>query len=148
MRNSMPNSKFEIRNTKQILNLKSEIQNEKKAKRYDLEDRTFNFAQRVMDYVSMLPKNEINTEIGKQLVRAGGLVGANYIEANESLGKKDFLMKIKISRKESKESRFWVKLSRPLEEKFCEKEFLIKESTELMNIFGAILRNSDSSSKF
>ena len=69
-------------------------------------------------------------------------MGANYIEANESLGKKDFLMKIKISRKESKESRYWIDLSKPEDKQEKEKEYLIKELTELMNIFGAILNKS------
>jgi four helix bundle protein len=68
----------------------------------------------------------------------------NYIEANESLGKKDFLMHIKISRKEAKESRYWSRLIdignvKDLEE---ERGAIVQESTELMNIFGAILRNS------
>lgn len=81
----------------------------------------------------------------KQLVRASGSIGANYIEANESLGRKDFLMHIKISRKESKVSRFHTRLvdtnGDPRLER--EREELIQESTELMNIFGAILRKSE-----
>jgi len=66
-------------------------------------------------------------------------VGANYIEANESLGKKDCIMRIKISRKEAKEARYWLNLTKPKNEQLQEKASLIKESTELMNIFGAIL---------
>ena len=58
----------------------------------------------------MLPRSIANTEDVKQLVRSSGSVGANYIEANESLGKKDFLMRVKISRKEAKESKFWLEL--------------------------------------
>ena len=57
-----------------------------------------------------IPKNLPNTEISKQLVRSAGSVGANYIEANEALSKKDFLMRAKISRKEAKESCYWIKL--------------------------------------
>ncbi len=117
----------------------TEIQN---SKQYDLEERTLKFAKRIMEYVDNLPKTITNIEIGKQLARAGGSVGANYIEANEALGKKDFAMKIKISRKESKESRYWLKLSLPIDDKSGEKEFLIRESTELMNIFGAILKKT------
>lgn len=115
----------------------TEINNSKK---YDLEERTLKFAKRVMDYVDRLMRNVTNIEIGKQLARAGGSVGANYIEANESLGKKDFAMKIKISRKEAKESRYWLKLSSPDDSQLQEREALIQESTELMNIFGAILK--------
>ena len=128
------NPKFEYRNTKQIL--MSEIPNNKT---YDLEERTFKFAKRAMAYAVQLPRTISNIEIGRQLVRAAGSVGANYIEANESLGRKDFAMRIKTSRKESKESRYWIRLSDHTERQI-EKDVLIKESTELMNIFGAILK--------
>lgn len=113
-----------------------------KTKRYDLEDRTFYYAQRVISYVDNLPQTVSNLEIGKQLVRAAGSVGANYIEANEALSKKDFLMRVKISRKETKESRYWIKLSAPKEEMMEEKECLVREATELMKIFGAIVTKS------
>ncbi len=118
----------------------TEIQN---SKRYDLEERTEKFAKRVMEYVDKLPKTITNIKIGDQLARSGGSVGANYIEANESLGKKDFAMKIRISRKESKESRYWLKLSSPKDDQKQERESLIQESTELMNIFGAILKKTN-----
>jgi four helix bundle protein len=75
------------------------------SKQYDLEERTFKFAQRVRAFVKKLDKTIANIEDGKQLVRASGSVGANYIEANEALSKKDFVMRIKICRKEAKESR-------------------------------------------
>lgn len=117
----------------------SEIQ---KSKIYDLEERTFKFAENVIKYINKLPRVITNIEIGKQLIRSAGSIGANYIEANESLGKKDFAMKIKISRKESKESRYWLRLSEPISDQIGEKEILIKETTELMNIFGAILKKA------
>src|ERR1700682_66817 len=81
-----------------------------KPKQYDLEERTFLVAQRVRAFVRLLPKTISNIEDVKQLVRASGSVGANYIEANESLGKKDFRLRIKISRKEAKESVYWLRL--------------------------------------
>ena len=111
-------------------------------KKYDLEERTYLFADRVNVYVNSLPKLISNLENGKQLVRSAGSVGANYIEANECLGKKDFLMKIKISKKESKESILWLRLSRPDADRAEEKNYLINEATELMKIFGAILQKS------
>ncbi len=77
---------------------------------YDLEDRTFKFAKDVRLFVKTLPKTIANLEDQKQLVKSSGSVGANYREANESLSKKDFLMRIKISRKESKESEYFLKL--------------------------------------
>lgn len=83
-----------------------------------------------------------NIEIGGQLVRAAGSVGANYIEANEALGKKDFLMHVRIFRKESKESRYWLQLSACKPEDTSEQADLIQESTELMKIFGSILQKS------
>ena len=76
----------------------------------DLEKRTFEYAKRVRAFVKRLPKNIPNIEDIKQLVRASGSVGANYIEANEVLSKKDFLMRIKICRKEAKESKYWLRL--------------------------------------
>lgn len=117
----------------------TEIQN---PKRYDLEERTYKFTRRVIEFINTLPKTIPNVEISKQLVRSAGSVGANYIEANESLSKKDFIMRIKICRKESKESRYWLKLVS------CNKGFeknqsdLIQESNEIMKIFGAILEKS------
>lgn len=126
--------KLKTLNTKQ--NPKTQIRNKKQ---YDLEERTYSFAKRVNEYIKNLPKIITNIEIGRQLVRSSGSVGANYIEANESLGKKDFRMRIKICKKEAKESRYWLRLSEPVNEMQFEKEFLINEATELMKIFGAIL---------
>jgi four helix bundle protein len=112
-------------------------------KRYDLEERTEEFARAVLFLCKKLHKNTENIELVKQEVRAAGSVGANYIEANDSLSKKDFVLRIKICRKEAKESRYWLNLlssiNRELENEFKQ---LIQESTELMNIFGAILKKS------
>ena len=118
--------------------------NGKNSKKYDLEDRTFEFAKNVRSLVKKIPRSLSNVEDGKQLVRSSGSVGANYIEANDSLSKKDFRMRVKISRKEAKESRYWLKLIDIEGKSDLENAriSLIKESTELMNIFGAILRNS------
>lgn len=107
--------------------------------KYDLEERCLLFAKRVNQYVNLLPRTISNIENGRQLVRAAGSVGANYIEANESLSRKDFKLRVKISKKETKESRYWLILTEPLPEKQKEKTDLIQESTELMKIFGAIL---------
>ncbi len=113
-------------------------------KKYDLEDRTFEFAKRVRDFVKRLPRTIASIEDIKQLVRSSGSVGANYIEANEALSKKDFLMRVKICRKESKESKFWLRLldlniDPEIE---SDRNDLIQEATELNNIFGAIVRKS------
>ena len=71
---------------------------------YDLEERTFVFAQNVRVFAKRIAKTLASIEDIKQVIRASGSVGANYIEANESLSKKDFIMRIKICRKEAKES--------------------------------------------
>lgn len=113
-------------------------------KRFDLEDRTLKFAQKINEYVRALPRDIVNVENGKQLTRAGGSVGANYIEANDSLSKKDFLMRVKISKKECKEARYWLLLTEPSKEKESLKKLLLDEATQLMNILGAILVKSGS----
>jgi four helix bundle protein len=114
------------------------------SKQYDLEDRTLTFAQNVRGFVRGLKRTLSNTEDGKQLIRASGSVGANYIEANEALSKKDFVMRIKVCRKEAKETRYWPRLVDADEggQSSRIREELIQESTELMNIFGAILEKS------
>lgn len=131
----MQNTKFETLNSKQPQNIQTQ-----NTKRYDLEERTLRFAESTKSYVRKLPKSLTNFEIGKQLFRSAGSVGANYIEANEALSRKDFVMRVKICRKEAKESRYWLQLSEPLEDRVSnEKDRLIQESTELMKIFGSIL---------
>ena len=111
------------------------------SKRYDLEDRTFNFAKDIALFVRRLPKNISNLEYGRQVVDSSGSVGANYIEANEALSKKDFTMRIKICRKEAKESAYWLRLivETNSEEYRQEGEKLLDEAIELKKIFSSIL---------
>jgi four helix bundle protein len=103
------------------------------------------FAKDVRAFVKVLPRTIANEQDIRQLVRSSGSVGANYIEANDSLSKKDFLMRIKISRKEAKESRYWLRLLDIAGKESLDKTrgALIQEATELMNIFGAIVRKSE-----
>ena len=77
---------------------------------YDLEERTLLFAKNVRAFTKKTPRTIENLEDIKQLTRASASIGANYIEANESLGSKDKIMRMKISRKEAKESRFFLLL--------------------------------------
>ena len=114
----------------------------KKKGLYDLEERTFLFAQEVRQLVRKLPKTIANLEDGKQVIRSSGSIGANYIEAQEYTGTKDRLLRIKISRKEAKESRFWLKLIdiQNSPDLNIERERLVQEANELMLIFGAIVR--------
>jgi four helix bundle protein len=115
------------------------------SKAYDLEERTFQFAKNVAFFVGKLPKNITNLEYGKQGVGSSGSIGANYIEANEALSKKDFVMRIKICRKEAKETSYWLRLIiETNEEKLkAEGERLFKEAIELKKIFSAILKKSE-----
>lgn len=135
----MLNPKYEILNSKQSLN-----QNVPTSKPYDLEERTLVFAKKVRLFIKKLPRTIASIEDGKQLVRSSGSMGANYIEANESLSKLDFKMRIKISKKESKESIYWLKLidAGNFTELGKERDSLIQEATELMKIFGSILERS------
>ena len=111
---------------------------------YDLEERTYQFAKDVRLFVKTLPKTTANIEDGKQLIKASGSVGANYIEANESLGKKDFLMRIRISRKEAKESAYWLRLINETNKLKNADEALrlIQEANELKKILSSILAKS------
>lgn len=133
----MINPKLETLNPKQ-----AQINQTQNSKPYDLGERTLVFSRKVFNYVKQLLKVMTNLEVSKQLARSAGSVGANYLEAEESLSRKDFLMRIKIARKEAKESRYWLVLSEPLKEQEKVKEELIDESTQLMKIFGSIVSNS------
>ena len=115
-------------------------------KPYDLEDRTELFAKRVRRFIKSLPRTLTNTDDARQLGRASGSVGANYIEANEALSRKDFRVRLKIARKEAKESRLFLRLvdvgADPSVHLECAN--LEQEATELMNILSAILRKTGS----
>jgi four helix bundle protein len=115
-------------------------------KPYDLEERTFQFAKGIRLFIKSLEKTIANFEDIKQVVRSSGSVGANYIEANESFSKKDFVFRIKISRKEAKESIYWLRLINETNELANKKvaEELIQESTELKKIFSSIIEKSKS----
>lgn len=117
---------------------------ETNSKIYNLEDRSRKFAIDVRLFVKKLPKTIENIEDGKQVVRSSGSIGANYIEANESLSKKDFIMRVKISRKEAKESYYWLKIILAVNgdqyNNECQK--LIQEAEELKKIFCSIVEKS------
>ena len=111
---------------------------------FDLEDRTYRFALSVRQFLRKVPRSIITEVDGRQLSRSSGSVGANYIEANDNVGDRDFLYRIKLCRKEAKESRFWLKLLLIEEPSLVaeERAALANEADELMRIFAAIHRNS------
>lgn len=117
--------------------------NNQTTKKFDLEDRTVEFAKKVIDLLRQLPRNSINLEMISQAIRSVGSIGANYREANDALGKKDFYMRMKISRKEAKETKYWLELifhnNPDLENQIMP---LIGEAVELIKIFSSILNKT------
>lgn len=113
------------------------------AKPFDLEERTRQFAKDVIEFANVVTKTLSNIEILKQLVRASGSVGANYIEARESLSKKDFAMRMKICRKEAKESRYWLSLTQTQNDVIEKRRYnLESEATELLKIFSSMIEKA------
>ena len=109
---------------------------------FDLEERTFQFAKAVRLFIKKLPRTIANIEDIRQLVKSSGSVGANYREANESLSKKDFVMRIKICRKEAKESAYWLRVIYETNDLDNADEVLtlIQEAGELKKIFSSMLK--------
>jgi len=112
--------------------------------KYDLEERTQKFASNNRKFIKLLPRTICNIEDGKQLARSSGSIAANYIEANESLSKKDYYFRVKVCRKEAKESKLWLTIcdtngNKELEET---RKTLVKEAMELTRIFGSIVDRS------
>ena len=117
-----------------------EIQN---SKTYDLEERTFAFAKDCRAFIKLVPRTISNIEDCKQLARSSGSQAANYIEANESLSRKDYYHRVRICRKEAKESRLWLRLIDIGEKEELQQiaKKLVQETIELTKIFGKILEN-------
>lgn len=112
---------------------------------FDLEKRTTDFAIKVTRLCRSVPKDSINNRIAGQLVGSSGSVGANYREANDPLGKKDFLQRLRITRKESKEAIHWLIILREANESKYHSviDDCIKEATELKNIFSVIIKKCE-----
>lgn len=112
-------------------------------KPYNLEERTLEFAKAIVILCKSLPKDIVNTKLIGQLVNAAGSVGANYREANEALSKKDFIHRMKITRRECKETSYWLELLKEANNNSTNVlDSLIKESQELRNIFTSIINKS------
>lgn len=114
---------------------------QKESKKYNLHDRTLTFAGRIRKFLRGLNSFPIAVEDKRQLIRSSGSVGANYIEANQSISPKDFVLRMRISKKEAAESGYWLSLIQfdLSGENKKEALFLIDEATQLQKIFGAIL---------
>jgi len=108
----------------------------------ELEDRFAAYAKRVRDFCERLKKNVINLEYTKQLIKSSSSVATNYIEASDDLGRADEKMKIKVSRREVKEAKYFLSLMLTYDDKNLENEkiFLIDESGQIQKILSAILK--------
>jgi len=118
----------------------NEAQNPNDKRVYDLEERTAQFGENIIDFVKTLPTNPINNQLIGQIVRSGPGIGANYVEADGAESKKDFRHKIAICKKESKETKHWLRMiarANPNKKTQCKK--LWSEAQELTLIFSSIL---------
>lgn len=109
----------------------------------DLEERTTEFAKRVIRLSKELPKDRINNPLVGQVIRSAGSIGANYREANESLGKKDFIYRLRIARKEAKETQHWLELIKEANQGLeARMRNLFQELQEIRNILSAIIEKA------
>lgn len=112
--------------------------------KYDLEERTTKFAKRIIRLCKSLPNNIINQQLIKQIIRSAGSVGANYREANDALGKKDFIHRLKISKKEAKETLHWLELIKENNNVIAKRmNEIVQENIEIRNILFAIITKSN-----
>jgi len=142
---SYPLSKSKIQNHKFQINYKFKTYNKmpENKKIYDLEDRTLEYGKRIIRMCQALPKNTINFKLIDQIIRSGTSMGANYREANETETKKDFKYRIRICRKEGKETIYWLNLIIEANQSFKERIMpLSQETVELVKIFASILEKS------
>jgi len=114
---------------------------------FDIYERSLSFAVRTARFVDKLPRTLAIIEYSRQLIRASGSIGSNIEEADGTLTKKDFVNKMGISRRESKESRHWLRLIKALEivrDSVDQKEleWLISEAYELALILSSIIKNT------
>jgi four helix bundle protein len=111
---------------------------------FDLEKRTTMFAKRTIHLCHALPKNAMNNRLIGQLTGSAGSIGANYREANDSLGKKDFLLRMRIARRESKECLHWLELVAEANPDMVKRmQALVKEGTEIKKILSTIITKTD-----
>ena len=142
MKNTMQRRYCLQKNNKQVSNNKQNTKN-KLMTIYNLSERTLNFSKNIIQLCKKLPKNNINNPIVSQIVRSATSIGANYCEANDSLGKKDFIMRLRIARKEAKETSYWLEIILKLDRELkLEIEKSIKECIEIRNILSSIISKS------
>lgn len=110
----------------------------------NFEDRTTDFAKRIIRLCRALPKDSINNPLLNQVVRSSGSIGANYREANEAVGRKDFIYRLRIARKEAKETNHWLELLKEANLEFSERmKELFQEVKEIRSILSAMISKSE-----
>ncbi len=115
---------------------------------YDIDDRVFRFGVNVVKFVRTFTRTLDSIEIGRQLMRSGTSVGANMEEADGAASRRDFVYKVGVSRKEARESRYWIRLC--LAADIGEKEqgkILPQESDEIVRILSGIITSAESKTK-
>ena len=106
----------------------------------ELENRTTTFAKQIIHLCQKFSGSRINDPLVSQVVRSSGSVGTNYREANEALGKKDFAYRLRVARKEAKETHHWLELLIEANQgQKVEINRLMQEADELRNILSAII---------
>ncbi len=120
--------------------MSNKAQNPNDKKKYDLEERTAQFGEAIIELVKAFPQDSIDSPLINQIVRAATSIGANYMEADGAESKKDFRHRISICKKEAKETKHWLRMiakANPSRRDECQK--LLKEAQELSLIFSSIL---------
>jgi four helix bundle protein len=120
--------------------MSNKAQNPNGKKKYNLEERTAQFGEAIIQFAKTFRQDPVNSLLISQIVRSGTSVGANYMEADGAESKKDFQHKISICKKESKETKHWLRMiakANPTRRDECQK--LLREAQELSLIFSSIL---------
>ena len=112
--------------------------------KYDLEERTSKFGEQIVDFAKEIPKNAVTLPLVSQLVRSGTSIGSNYCEADDAESRKDFKHKIGISKKESRETKYWLRIIvKAVPELAPEARVLWQKAKELNLIFNSIVNTTD-----
>lgn len=123
--------------------MSNKVQNEQVKKVYDLQERTARFAEEIITFIRKVKQNTLTAPLINQLIRSGTSVGSNYYEADCAESRKDFEHKLGISKKEAKETSYWLRLIiKTCPELQIDGARLIKEANELQFIFIAIINKS------
>lgn len=119
----------------------NQAQSSNSSKKYDLQERTASFGEKVIDMVRGIQSTSVTAPLISQVVRSATSIGANYMEADAADSKKDFRFKIALCKKESKETMHWLRmLSRAIPNKIEDCRKLWKEAHELVLIFSSIIK--------